>query len=326
MKLTHKNYIIYILKFCLYPIKKLILKFLKKKNYIILFRASNSLGDNIILTGIIRQLNNVIKKDIILFTNFPEIFENNNRVVKVFSLKKKNFLTIFLKLLEGDEIYEMNQKFEGYNDALDFFRFESNEKKSLFEKKHLAHFISGRLCKVLDFSDFKNEIILSTNEKNEFKNKFKNLDVNKYAIINPHSKSQFTPNKGWGFENFQKLVDISNYTWCQVGEKNDKKLKHVKYYLDISLRELFYLISKSSFILANEGYLNHIASSFNKKTYILKPGIIPNEYFKYNHTISIERDPPIACSPCYLKTPCYKEKRFCMTDIAPERVKNILDN
>ena len=219
----------------------------------------------------------------------------------------------------------MNQKFEGYNDALDFFRFESNEKKSLFEKKHLAHFISGRLCKVLDFSDFKNEIILSTNEKNEFKNKFKNLDVNKYAIINPHSKSQFTPNKGWGFENFQKLVDISNYTWCQVGEKNDKKLKHVKYYLDISLRELFYLISKSNFVLANEGYLNHIASSFDKKTYILKPGIIPNDYFKYNNTISIERDPPIACSPCYLKTPCYKEKRFCMTDIAPESVKNILD-
>ena len=319
-----KNIVIVALKIFLYPVKKLTLIFLKRYKYIILFRGSLSLGDNIILTGIIKQLWALTSDKIILFTNFPEIFENNNKIAKIYNLKKKKFLYLFLKLIEGEEIYEMNKKFDGYKDALDFLREEKENIKKSYKKKHLAEFISGRLSKKLKFTNFKNEIIFSEDEKNKYKKKFHELLKTKFSIINPHSKSNFSPNKGWGFDNYQKLVDISEYKWCQIGEKSDEKLKNVIHFLDLNLREQFYLISKSDFVISNEGYLNHIASSFDKKIYILKPGIIPNEYFKYKNTVSIERDPPIDCSPCYLKTPCFRKKKFCMTDITPEKVNHYL--
>lgn len=314
-----------IFKLLLFPIKKIVHLFIKKRKIIILFRRSNSLGDNIILTGIIKQVAQKVNNKIILFTNFPEIFENNNKIYKVFNLKKKKLLSFFLKLIEGDNIFEMNKEFEGYKDALDYLRNEKSIIKKKYENRHLAEFISGNLHKELKFENFKNEIFFNDYEIKNFEIKFKNLIKTNFVIVNPHTRIEFTPNKGWGFENFQKLVDISDFNWCQVGNKNDRKLNNVNYYLDLNLRELFYLVSEAKFLVSNEGYLNHIASSFEKKIYVIKPGIVPKEYFSYKNTIAIERDPPIECSPCYLKTPCLKKERYCMTDIKPEKAKLFLD-
>ena len=79
---------------------------------------------------------------------------------------------------------------------------------------------------------------------------------------------------------------------------------------------------------SKEIFENHLIKNFKQveinKIYFLKPGIIPNEYFKYKNTISIDRDPPIDCSSYYLKTPCFRKKRYCMTDISPEKVNHCL--
>ena len=49
----------------------------------------------------------------------------------------------------------------------------------------------------------------------------------------------------------------------------EPKLKNCTHLLDLNYRELSYVISKSKFLVVYEGLFNHIASCFNKKTFVI---------------------------------------------------------
>jgi ADP-heptose:LPS heptosyltransferase len=53
---------------------------------------------------------------------------------------------------------------------------------------------------------------------------------------------------------------------------------------ELNIRELAYIASKSEFILCLEGFLNHLASCFQKKTFIVTSGFIPSSVISYKNT------------------------------------------
>ena len=106
---------------------------------------------------------------------------------------------------------------------------------------------------------------------------------------------------------------------------NQKILKNVKALNGMTtIRELFFLVQNSSFVLSNDGSLNHIANCFNTPSFVIMSGFTHNDYIKYNNSIIISREPQIECAPCYLKEPCHRERKFCTEDISVEMVKKII--
>ena len=60
-----------------------------------------------------------------------------------------------------------------------------------------------------------------------------------------------------------------------------------------------FLISKCDFIVCYEGFFNHLASCFNKKTFLIHTGFLPIQSFKYSNNIIIHNNNKIRCHPCY---------------------------
>ena len=87
-----------------------------------------------------------------------------------------------------------------------------------------------------------------------------------------------------------------------------------------TLRELAYVVSKSNFILSNEGLLNHLAAAVNTKSFVVFSGFHPVEIAKYDTTVAISKVPQVECSPCWLRENCPKEEKYCTEDILVEDV------
>lgn len=66
-----------------------------------------------------------------------------------------------------------------------------------------------------------------------------------FAIIQPIGKTTYTPNKEWGFDKFQNVVEkTKEINWVQSGLKDVLDLRGETK----SLRELAFLISKADFV------------------------------------------------------------------------------
>ncbi len=80
-------------------ISKFINEFLFNKNHIIIYRNGSALGDNLMITSLLKQIS-LKNIKIILFTNNSELFSNNPRIFKMFQIKKIVLFGLFLKLLK----------------------------------------------------------------------------------------------------------------------------------------------------------------------------------------------------------------------------------
>ena len=166
------------------------------------------------------------------------------------------------------------------------------------------------------------KIYFSKDEIKIYEKKFEFLPKN-FAIIQPIGKITYTPNKEWGFDKFQNVVEkTKEINWVQSGLKDDLLLKDV---LDLrgetkSLRELAFLISKADFVLCLEGLLNHLAAAVNTKSFVVFSGFHPVEIAKYDTSIAIAKVPQVECSPCWLLENCPKEEKYCTEDILVEDV------
>ena len=81
-----------IFKFILILIfRKSINLYLKKNNYIIIFRHGSAIGDHVYMSGVIREIHYLNKK-ILLFTNYYEIYLNNPRIHRLYKIKKNSYI------------------------------------------------------------------------------------------------------------------------------------------------------------------------------------------------------------------------------------------
>lgn len=316
-----------LIQILIYPLIYLINFYLEKRNIFFLFSKGNALGDNVVITGLISQVKSKTDCKIFLFTKLIEVFENNPNVHSIIDMGKKDYLFYILVLLHGKRIVEFNTNTYPYVDIFEFLKKTYNKNFN----KHLAEIIGGNLLEYVDFSKFKNEIYFNSNEIKNYNKKFNNVLSNKFSIILPHSKDNFTPIRSWGFDNYQQLVNSLNVNWVQSGLKEEKILENVKNLNGItSIRELFFLVQNSSFVISNDGSLNHIANSFDVTSFVIMSGFTNSKFIEYKNTITISREPQIECAPCYLKEPCYRDKKFCTEDISVEMVKkkilNVIEN
>ena len=87
-----------------------------------------------------------------------------------------------------------------------------------------------------------------------------------------------------------------------------------------NLRELAFVISKSSFTLSNEGLINHFSAAVGVKSFVVFSGFHPVEIANYNTTVPIVSEPQVKCSPCWLLESCTKEQKWCTYNISVDKV------
>ncbi len=153
------------------------------------------------------------------------------------------------------------------------------------------------------------------------------LEKAHYICIEPDPKNEFTSNKVWPFENWQRLVDMSTsyfaendlkIKFLQVGSPTAKTLTGVLSSIGQgTFREASFLIEKSLFLIGTMGGLVHAAKSFNKKSIVLVSAYEPLAYAAYPDDINLYTD--IECKNCGLRVPCPIGIK-CMTDISIEQV------
>lgn len=308
-----------VLKKLLLPVAWVINLFLSKLRIFIVYRGGSAIGNHLALTALVKLINIQYQFKCIVLTTYPQIFLNNPRVIKVFKINK--FVRSILYFLNGNNI-------EQFSFPDDFIKYmQTSGSLAPLVKSESMHF-----KRKIDYSAYHCEIYFDQNEKNKFNKKFP-YATKSFYLINPHSKTTYTPIKDWGFEKYQQVVNqFPNACWLQVGLSNDKLLGNV---VDLrsqtTLRELFYLVSKSRFILSNEGLNNHIASSFKEvKSIVISSGFAPIEHFEYKNTITLSRNPQVDCAPCWLSEECPLEKKYCTEDIlvndVVSRIKEEVNN
>jgi len=290
---------------------------LKKKNYFIIFRNGNAIGEHVCLTGVITK---IYKKNlkIIVFSNYVELFRNNPKIFKSYVLDKsfiKHYLMKILNIFEGNSIKCYRNKIMDTNKHMYMKFYPRNIHIGL---AHAFHFDMN-----LNSDNFKNEIYFSEKEIIVYKKKF-NLP-NQYAIIHSEAKKTFTKNKNWGSEKIQDIVNkFDKINWIQVGIKGEFELKNIlNCHFNKSLRELAFIISNSDFLVCMEGMYNHMASAFNKKNFLIHTGFSTMEYVKYPNNILIENNSKLKCYPCF-SFDCTEHKKHCDKNLTSDYAIDII--
>ena len=307
-------------KFLVKIFRKKLNDFLEKNNYLVIYRNGSAIGEHVYMSSIIRKVNILEKKKILLFTNHHILYLNNPRVFKLFKIGKKSIFWFILKNLKGKSILEFQ--------SIHATKINHFIKKKYFlyyhqKKIDLAQAMSEHFNMNIDYSDLKNEFFFSRNELINFE---KELELpKKFSLIQSASKKTFTENKEWKIDGMQSIVNyFKNINWIQIGMSDEPILNNCKKYLDLDLRRLAFVIYKCDFLVTYEGLFNHLAACFEKKNFIIHTGFLHEEAFFYKNNIIIEKNREMSCYPCY-SLDCKTHKKSCLSNITNEFVINKIE-
>ena len=269
------------------------------------------------MSAIVRLIDEQYPFKIVIISSYPEIFYNNPRVWKNIGVKRFSlYISRVLRFFSGPQL----ENFLFKNNKYSFEEYMRSSGKGLhLVEAHSLHFNHG-----INYNIIQNEIYLSKSEIEKYAKKF-NLPES-YSVIQPNSKISYTPNKQWDMGDFQKVVDKRrDIYWVQVGNQNEFLLKNVQDYRGrTTLRELFYIVSRSQFVFANEGIMNHIASAFDVKSYVISSGFSDISLTKYDNSVLFNSNDSCDRSPCWLLDECGVSGKPCLSSIDPEIVASQL--
>ena len=300
-----------------YPLSVVINYLFKRVNIFIIYRICNAIGDQLCMSAIVRLIDEQYPYRIVVISSYPEIFYNNPKVWKNIGVKRFSlYISRVLRFFSGPQL----ENFLFKNNKYSFEEYMRSSGKGL----HLVEAHSLHFNHEINYSIIQNEIHLSKSEIEKYSKKFDLPES--YSVIQPNSKISYTPNKQWNVGNFQKVVDMRrDIYWVQVGSQNEFLLKNVQDSRGTTtLRELFYIVSQSQFVFSNEGLINHIASAFRIKSYVISSGFSDISLAKYVNSVHFNSNDSCDRSPCWLLDECGVSGKPCLSNIDPETVASQL--
>ncbi len=289
--LTKKYLSISISEILLFLPAKFINQLLKRFKIIILWRAGDAIGDQVLMAGIARSLYISYGIKCIVICSYPKLLENSFWIWKCIGINEISWFNIrhLLVLFKGNSIIEYNYPYRrfGFKNHLDAYRnglYKKLGEPPIWEA-HIAHIPKIK---------FQNEFVggLSVPKSKKYNKEFESLRVNcnskVLGLINPIGKTTYTRVKSLGFETYQKIVEATSeeICWVQVGKLKDKKLNGlISDFRGRSLTFLLQIIASSDIVLGDEGLLNHLASSFPwVKSFVAYSVFSPKKYYSYSNT------------------------------------------
>lgn len=176
------------------------------------------------------------------------------------------------------------------------------------------------ICKPygIENPELKCEIYLDDEEKENVHKKLKTLPE-EFITIEPFSKKNYTPNRIYPFEKWQKVVNIisKKIPVVQIGVKGNILENAINFTGKTSFREATGIIENSNLFVSSEGGLVHAATSTNTKSLVVITGYQKNKMVAYPQNININISNH---GPCGLKIPC----KDCIKDADTHDFKEIV--
>jgi len=125
-----------------------------------------------------------------------------------------------------------------------------------------------------------------------------------FVVIEPSSKTNYTPNRSYPFEKWQEVVDgLKNHIQVvQLGLDSSRLLNNVTDYRGrTSFRVASGLIGEASLLLSSEGGLTHAATAVNTTALVIITGYQSSKMVAYPQNINIDIGKH---GPCGLKGKC----------------------
>ena len=275
------------------------------------------LGGYLTWTALAREILAVVDHNVKIFP-----FEQHGHFLKI--IKSPVFENNSDFFMQSDEEYTSDQivlPVAMNNPDANYCKEDTDERAIHRQDSHIIQ----QICECYGIEDPQLKCVLNLTEKEKMfaeeysKNILKN-DV--FITIEPFSKSNYTPNRAYPLEKWQKIVDslCDKVKIVQVGNNSDFILNNV---IDCTgkttFREAAAIIGKSKLFLAAESGLVHAATAVNTKSVVIITGYQSEKMVAYPQNINVN----IAThGPCGLKTECEK----CTQDAKNHDWRGIVDN
>ena len=271
-------------------------------SHILLF--GESLGDNLLLGILAKELHKRGYKNIWIKCDCPYLYTNNPYIQSIIpfdTLLSTHLLNLF-------RVKTINPIYTEYQEAID---------QNLIPEKHI-------ILKMADVVGIKGELvnkppfILTPDEV------VKGIYSKKQIVISTSNSGAKIPtlNKKWPTERYQQVVDrfYMEYDFIQLGTSNDEPLKNA---IDLrsktTIRESAAILKNSVLMIAYAGFLMHLARAVDCRSVIIYGGREKPEQTGYSGFCNIYSN--VECSPCWLNNLC-DYNRKCMTLISTDMVIN----
>mgnify|MGYP003653958760 CR=1 FL=1 len=189
------------------------------------------------------------------------------------------------------------------------------------DKHMIEHFCS--------FYEIKNpelrcEMYFAEEEKEKVGKLKVNLSDN-FLIIEPISKTNYTPNRVYPFEKWQAVVDeiSKEIEVVQIGTPGSKQLQNVTSLIgQTTFREASCLMGEASLFISSEGGLVHAATAVDTTAVVVITGYQSPKMVAYPQNINIDIS---SHGPCGLKVSCPECSRDAESHDYREIIKEIRD-
>ena len=155
---------------------------------------------------------------------------------------------------------------------------------------------------------------------------FANEVINKYGnfyVVEPNLKQKNESiNRDWGFANYQKVIDLLDVNWVQMGGKKTKLLKNTIHIKTETARQMAAVLSLSQGFLSPEGGLHHTAAALNLKGAVIFGGFISPMVTGYD--IHDNFYDGLGCGMRVKCNHCQSVMRSISPDIVAKSIKTII--
>jgi ADP-heptose:LPS heptosyltransferase len=163
-----------------------------------------------------------------------------------------------------------------------------------------------------EFKAYPGELFLTAEEKA----KWTQTD---FVYIEPNIKGWLGPNKDWGFDRWQEVVNrLPGIRWVQGP---GRKLDGVEQVQTASFRDACALLSRASLFVGTDGGLHHAAAALGKKAVVVWGGFTHPRNLGYDDHINLHS----GVEPCGSLKPCDHCKK-AMDRITVEMVVKAIES
>jgi len=148
------------------------------------------------------------------------------------------------------------------------------------------------------------------------------MGLDQSVLIEPNIKSNASPNKLWGFDKCQKLVNLnSSILWIQVGPYKNRWLDNVRRIITPDFRSAVATMSSIKAFVSPEGGIHHAAAALGINGVVIFGEMTSPFNTGYDSHINLTSGK----NPCGWRIPCVSCKK-AMDSITPEFVMNKLES
>jgi ADP-heptose:LPS heptosyltransferase len=243
-----------------------------------------------------------------------EIKKRASNNVKILPIERHGHC---IKLIKS-EIFKNNNDFyyasQDSNDDTYLFPIVLNDPNANYCKKDTIQkafhrtdkHIIEQCCEAYGIENPELKCVLKLNREEEnFASDFHERVLNgeKFVTIEPFSKDNYTPNRSYPIEKWQKIVNsiCDKIKIVQIGNSGKILNNVVDLTCQTTFREAVAVIDKSELFLAAEGGLVHAATAVDTKSIVIITGYQSEKMVAYPQNININIS---SHGPCGLKITC----------------------